>query len=180
MVDVVAVEWFTTPHTAHVFAGAAKCFNLFPDKTGIVLPVEPAQVMVVGIQRQALLPVQFLRQLIGFYGGQMQGVLPSYLEMSLANFGRQQEQFASQMGRAFGTGAGATLMEDAARANMAMFERAIQMFPAFTYPRAEPTPAASDEKAETAPPPEAPDALDEMRRQMDEMRSQLDKLSKGG
>ena len=37
---------------------------------------------------EALLPVQFLRQLIGFYGGQMQGVLPSYLEMSLANFGK--------------------------------------------------------------------------------------------
>src|SRR5690606_17206638 len=31
---------------------------------------------------EALLPVQFLRQLIGFYGGQMHGVLPSYLEMS--------------------------------------------------------------------------------------------------
>jgi hypothetical protein len=128
---------------------------------------------------EALLPVQFLRQLIGFYGGQMQGVLPSYLEMSLANFGRQQEQFASQMGRAFGTGAGATLMEDAARTNMAMFERAMQMFPAFTYPRAEPTPAASDDKAEPAPPPEAPDALDEMRRQMDEMRRQIEKLAGG-
>ncbi|MBB5772303.1 polyhydroxyalkanoate synthesis repressor PhaR [Brevundimonas vesicularis] len=128
---------------------------------------------------EALLPVQFLRQLIGFYGGQMQGVLPSYLEMSLANFGRQQEQFASQMGRAFGTGAGATLMEDAARANMAMFERAMQMFPAFSYPRAEPTPAASDDKAEPAPPPEAPDALDEMRRQMDEMRRQIEKLAGG-
>ena len=51
----------------------------------------------------------------------MQGVLPSYLEMSLANFGRQQEQFASQMSRAFGTGSGATLMEEAAKANMAMF-----------------------------------------------------------
>ena len=35
---------------------------------------------------EALLPVQFLRQLIGFYGGQMQGVLPSYLEMSLDSF----------------------------------------------------------------------------------------------
>lgn len=131
---------------------------------------------------EALLPVQFLRQLIGFYGGQMQGVLPSYLEMSLANFGRQQEQFASQMGRAFGTGAGATLMEDAARTNMAMFERAMQMFPAFGYPRAEPT-ATAEDKAEPAPaaPPaaEAPDALDEMRRQMDEMRRQIDKLAGG-
>nr|WP_316629940.1 polyhydroxyalkanoate synthesis repressor PhaR [uncultured Brevundimonas sp.] len=126
---------------------------------------------------EALLPVQFLRQLIGFYGGQMQGVLPSYLEMSLANFGRQQEQFASQLSRAFGTGAGASLMEDAARANIAMFERAMQMFPGFGYARAEPTearvePAPSAETAE-----KTPDALDEMRRQMDEMRRQIDSLA---
>ena len=129
---------------------------------------------------EALLPVQFLRQLIGFYGGQMQGVLPSYLEMSLANFGKQQEQFASQMSRAFGTGAGASLMEDAARANIAMFERAMQMFPAFGYARAEPTPAeARPEPAPASAPAsqEAPDALDEMRRQMDEMRRQIDRLA---
>ncbi len=126
---------------------------------------------------EALLPVQFLRQLIGFYGGQMQEVLPSYLEMSLANFGRQQEQFASQMSRAFGTAAGATLMEDAARANIAMFERAMQMFPGFGYARAEP----AESNVGPAKPPEpaghAPDALDEMRRQMDEMRRQIDRLA---
>ena len=51
---------------------------------------------------QALLPVQFLRQLIGFYGGQMEGVLPSYLEMSLENFSRQQEQFRDQMTKVLG------------------------------------------------------------------------------
>ena len=130
----------------------------------------------------ALLPVQFLRQLIGLYGCQMQGVLPSYLEMSLANFGKQQEQFASQMSRAFGTGAGASLMEDAARANIAMFERAMQMFPGFGYARAEPTPAEA--RPEPAPASasapasqETPDALDEMRRQMDEMRRQIDRLA---
>ena len=127
---------------------------------------------------EALLPVQFLRQLIGFYGGSMQGVLPSYLEMSLANFGRQQEQFASQIGRAFGTGSGATLIEETAKANMAMFERAMQMFPAFGYPRAEPT-ATPEAKPDAAPPGEAPNALDEMRRQMDEMRRQIDKLAGG-
>ena len=129
---------------------------------------------------EALLPVQFLRQLIGFYGGQMQGVLPSYLEMSLANFGKQQEQFASQMSRAFGTGAGASLMEDAARANIAMFERAMQMFPGFGYARVEPTPAEARPEPASASAPagqEAPDALDEMRRQMDEMRRQIDRLA---
>lgn len=127
---------------------------------------------------EALLPVQFLRQLIGFYGGQMQGVLPSYLEMSLANFGRQQEQFASQMSRAFGTGTGASLMEDAARANIAMFERAMQMFPGFGLARAEAAPdTRSSGAASPEPTPAAPDALDEMRRQMDEMRRQIDRLA---
>ena len=127
---------------------------------------------------EALLPVQFLRQLIGFYGGQMQGVLPSYLEMSLANFGKQQEQFASQMSRAFGTGAGASLMEDAARANITMFERAMQMFPGFGYARAEPTAETrAEQTASPEPAASAPDALDEMRRQMDEMRRQIDKLA---
>jgi polyhydroxyalkanoate synthesis repressor PhaR len=127
---------------------------------------------------EALLPVQFLRQLIGFYGGQMQGVLPSYLEMSLANFGRQQEQFASQMSRAFGSSSGATLMEEAAKANMAMFERTLQMFPGFGYSRVEPTATPSEPKTES-PAAEAPDALDEMRRQMDEMRAQIDRLAGG-
>jgi len=126
---------------------------------------------------EALLPVQFLRQLIGFYGGQMQGVLPSYLEMSLANFSRQQEQFASQIGRAFGTGAGATLMEEAARANMAMFERAMQMFPAFGYGRAEPAAPTPEARDEPAPATGSADGLEEMRRQMDEMRRQIDRLA---
>ena len=132
---------------------------------------------------EALLPVQFLRQLIGFYGGSMQGVLPSYLEMSLANFSKQQEQFASQMSRAFGTGSGATLMEEAARANMAMFERALQMFPGFCYARAEPAADTAtpprDKTDDPAPAAEAPDALAEMRRQMDEMRRQIDRLAGG-
>jgi polyhydroxyalkanoate synthesis repressor PhaR len=129
---------------------------------------------------EALLPVQFLRQLIGFYGGAMQGVLPSYLEMSLTNFSRQQEQFASQMSRAFGSGSGASLMEEAAKANMAMFERALQMFPGFGYSRVEPTPqAAPAEKPSEAPSAAAPEALEEMRRQMDEMRAQIDRLAGG-
>ncbi|NBB64596.1 polyhydroxyalkanoate synthesis repressor PhaR [Pseudomonas sp. ODNR1LW] len=129
---------------------------------------------------EALLPVQFLRQLIGFYGGAMQGVLPSYLEMSLSNFSRQQEQFASQMSRAFGSGSGASLMEETAKANMAMFERALQMFPGFGYSRVEPTPqAAPAEKPSEAPSSAAPEALEEMRRQMDEMRAQIDRLAGG-
>lgn len=130
---------------------------------------------------EALLPVQFLRQLIGFYGGQMQGVLPSYLEMSLDNFSRQQEQIRGQFSKAFGAAPGAGLMDEAVKRNMAMFSDAMKMWPGFgaLTPGAMAAAAASDPK-----PAPAADPLAEMRRQMDEMRSQIDKLSqppgKGG
>ena len=129
---------------------------------------------------QALLPVQFLRQLIGFYGGQMEGVLPSYLEMSLENFSRQQGQFREQMTKAFGATPGAGLMgggfmEAAAKQNMAMVQNAMKMFPAFAYGRTD-----AETPAQAATPtssPSADPALDEMRRQMDEMRAQIDRLA---
>ena len=131
---------------------------------------------------EALLPVQFLRRLIGFYGGQMQGVLPSYLEMSLDSFSKQQEQFRTQLNRAFGTGAGAGLMEHAVRQNMGMFQKAMTLFPGFNaYARA----GATEETPEAAEAPSRPaasgndPALDEMRRQMDEMRAQIERLAEG-
>jgi polyhydroxyalkanoate synthesis repressor PhaR len=124
---------------------------------------------------EALLPVQFLRQLIGFYGGQMQGVLPSYLEMSLDNFSRQQEQIRGQFSKAFGATPGAGLMDEAVKRNMALFTEAMKMWPGFgAVAAARPAPSA-----EPAPRPAGDDPLDEMRRQMDEMRAQLDKLSRG-
>ena len=95
---------------------------------------------------EALLPVQFLRQLIGFYGGQMQGVLPSYLEMSLDNFSRQQEQIRGQFSKAFGAAPGAGLMDEAVKRNMAMFSEAMKMWPGFgaLTPGAMAAAAASD------------------------------------
>ncbi len=126
---------------------------------------------------EALLPVQFLRQLIGFYGNSMQGVLPSYLEMSLDSFTRQQEQLRGQFTRAFSAAPGGNLMEEAVRQNMAMFERAMRMFPGFAHARAEDE-AAEASPAEARPAPAKDDAaLDEMRRQMDEMRAQIDRLA---
>ncbi|MBJ7483462.1 polyhydroxyalkanoate synthesis repressor PhaR [Brevundimonas sp.] len=125
---------------------------------------------------EALLPVQFLRQLIGFYGGQMQGVLPSYLEMSLESFSRQQEQYRTQVAKAFSSGPTGSLMEEAVKQNMAMFQNAMKMFPAFsTYAAARPEPEAPQETAPSAP--SGPDPLDEMRRQMDEMRAQIDRIA---
>jgi polyhydroxyalkanoate synthesis regulator protein len=63
---------------------------------------------------------------------------------------------------------------------MAMFERAMKMFPgmaAYGRPEAE---AEKAPQAETASAAKADPALDEMRRQMDEMRAQIDRLAGAG
>ena len=92
---------------------------------------------------QNLLPIQFLRQLIGFYGNSMQAFLPSYLELSLDSFTRQQERMRTQMGAiapglaqglapnlgaGLGTAAGPQFLEDQVKQNLAMFDRAMKMF----------------------------------------------------
>src|ERR1700761_2522068 len=51
---------------------------------------------------QTLLPIPFLRQLISFYGDSLQGVVPQYLEMSMTQFARNQEQMRKYMQNAFG------------------------------------------------------------------------------
>jgi polyhydroxyalkanoate synthesis regulator protein len=106
----------------------------------------------------------------------MQGVLPSYLEMSLDSFSRQQEQMRGQFSKAFGAAPGAGILDEAVKRNMALFTDAMKMWPGFNAltPGA-PTPGA----APASTPAPAADPLAEMRRQMDEMRNQLDKLSKG-
>ena len=137
----------------------------------------------------SLLPIQFLRQLIGFYGDSMQSILPSYLEMSMDNFTRQQEQFRKQFSTTFGATPGAGMFDEQLRQNLAMFERAMKMFSPFAYPAAgQTTGAASETKPEPVPEAATPAnplleaqaaALEQMRRQMEEMQAQLARLSGG-
>ena len=44
---------------------------------------------------QSLLPTNFLKQLIRFYGQGMQQFVPSYLELSLESLSRQQDRYRS-------------------------------------------------------------------------------------
>ena len=131
-------------------------------------------------QGQSLLPIQFLRQLIGFYGNSMQAFLPSYLELSLASFTQQQERLRGQM-TSFGPTGGIAAFEDMTRQNLQLFDRAMKMFSPFAFaPGARPedgstAPAAAQPKAE----PGNDEALTALRKQMAEMQAQLDKLAKG-
>lgn len=125
-------------------------------------------------QGQSLLPIQFLRQLIGFYGNSMQAFLPSYLELSLASFTQQQERMRQQF-QAIGQGAGLPSYEEQIRQNMQLFDRAMKMFSPFAYTKPEEPPAAA--RAEPAP-PAADDALADLRKRMEEMQAQIEKLAK--
>ena len=123
---------------------------------------------------QNLLPIQFLRQLIGFYGDRMQAFLPSYLELSLDSFIRQQERLRSQFSTMSPAGIG--VYEDQIRQNLALFDRAMKMFSPFPF-RAEGEEAAPAAASATSPEP-AKDDLAELRSQMAAMQEQLAALAK--
>jgi polyhydroxyalkanoate synthesis repressor PhaR len=125
---------------------------------------------------QNLLPIQFLRQLIRFYGDSMQAFVPSYLELSLDSFTRQQERMRDQIAGAIGVAPGMGFMEDTVRQNLALFDRAMKMFTPFAFARPEETAAAAP------PPPEpakaAPDtSLDDLKQRIEEMQAQIAKLA---
>lgn len=121
---------------------------------------------------QNLLPIQFLRQLIGFYGDRMQAFLPSFLELSLDSFIRQQERARAQFPLATPPAMG--MVEEQIRQNMALFDRAMKMFTPFAF-RPDEAPAAPPPAGKTAAPPE--DSLADIKRQMAAMQEQLAALS---
>lgn len=115
---------------------------------------------------QQMLPVSFLRQLIGMYGNSMQALMPSYLEASMANFRENQ----SKIREAFEKGISATPFAAIHETNMAMMRAAADVF----------MPALGKSKDKPAPKPAA-DTRDEiavLREQMAAMQKKLDDLSK--
>jgi polyhydroxyalkanoate synthesis repressor PhaR len=127
---------------------------------------------------QNLLPINFLRQLIRFYGDSMQMMVPRYLEVSLESFTKEQEKMRQQMAQAFGVGVGASpfgSMEDQVRRNMEMFEKAFSMFTPFA--RREAKDAGSPDKAGSSTPIPASEDIDALKRQIEEMQRRIDKIS---
>jgi polyhydroxyalkanoate synthesis repressor PhaR len=77
---------------------------------------------------QNLLPIGFLRQLISFYGDNLQMVVPGYLESSMSAFAQNQERMRSYMQEAFGGMYPFGSIEDMTKRNLAMLEQAMTMF----------------------------------------------------
>jgi len=101
-----------------------------------------------------MLPLNFLKQLIGLYGNSMQNFVPQYLEAAMDSFQRNQ----SAVRDAFG----GNVLADIAKRNMAMFEDASR---AFVGPKkGDAKPSESD--------------VDQLKAELAALQAKVDKLSR--
>lgn len=123
---------------------------------------------------QALLPISFLRQIIGFYGDSLQHLVPGYLEASMSAFQKNQDEMRTYVSKAFGDMFPLQGFEEVSRQNMQMFQRAMAMFNPFaggppgTSPFVPPAPAKEGK----------PDDLADLKAKLQSLEKQLDTLAK--
>jgi polyhydroxyalkanoate synthesis regulator protein len=101
-----------------------------------------------------MLPLNFLKQLIGLYGNSMQNFVPQYLEAAMDAFHRNQNAVKDAFG--------GNVFADIAKRNMAMFEDAAQAFTG--KPKAQPQAGDSD--------------VEQLKAELDALRAKVDKLGR--
>jgi polyhydroxyalkanoate synthesis repressor PhaR len=102
-----------------------------------------------------MLPINFLKQLIGLYGNSMQNFVPQYLEAAMDAFQRNQ----SAVKDAFS----GNVFADLAKRNMAMFEDASRAFSGKS--KAEPQPSANSD-------------MEQLKAELAALQAKVDKLSR--
>jgi polyhydroxyalkanoate synthesis repressor PhaR len=105
-----------------------------------------------------MLPLNFLKQLIGLYGNSMQNFVPQYLEAAMDSFQRNQ----SAVRDAFG----GNVLADIAKRNMAMFEDAAQAFTGKS--KAEAKPGGSSETSD----------IDQLKAELAALQAKVDRLNR--
>lgn len=125
-----------------------------------------------------LLPINFLRQLIRFYGDSMQAFVPSYLEFSLEALTREQEKLRKQFVDSFGAEPFRAL-EDQAKRNIGMFQEAMRMFNPFMPlgPEKGRTAEEAGKAQQAEAGPTTQDELKALRTQLQAVQRQLDALA---
>jgi polyhydroxyalkanoate synthesis repressor PhaR len=129
-------------------------FNVYDAKTSEDITRSVLTQIIVeeeGKAGQNLLPINFLRQLISFYGDNMQWLVPKYLEHSMETLAKNQEQLRGYLQTAFGGmfPFGSTF-EEMGKQNLAMFEKAMKMFTPFGVPGMPGMPGMTGAASETS------------------------------
>jgi polyhydroxyalkanoate synthesis repressor PhaR len=103
-----------------------------------------------------MLPINFLKQLIGLYGNSMQNFVPQYLEAAMDAFQRNQSAVRDALG--------GNMLADLAKRNMAMFEDASRAFTGKRNSADKPSGGSSD--------------VDQLRAELAALQAKVDKLSR--
>ena len=121
----------------------------------------------------SLLPIDFLRQLIGFSGDNaQQKLLPQYLDHTMNMFAHNQEQMQDYLRDSFSGTLTIGQLEELGRQNMAMFEKTMQVFSPFGH------------GAKTVMLPEAKegatdqDQIDALERKLEALQAQIEAITR--
>lgn len=129
---------------------------------------------------EGALPLDFLRKLIGFYGGGSQSLLPAWLEMSMNSYADSQEKWTKSIGTVANPFA---MFEKQAQANMEIFENTMRMFTPGAAANVKKSKKSGGSKAGASASPMGAmaglneQAVDLLRGQMEAMQAQLDALA---
>ena len=166
-------------------------FVVYDAKTGedITRPVLTQIIFEEENKGQNLLPIGFLRQLISFYDDSLRAVLPSYLELSMQTFTRNQGEMRDYMKDSFGDASPLNQMQEWGKQNAALFQQAMSMFTPFTgtgtgtgAPSRPATPAKSSTPTKSGDGGDGDKddgddaAIRALKRQLDDMQRQLQSL----
>ncbi len=153
-------------------------FTVFDAKSGedITRSVLTQIIVEEEAKGQNLLPINFLRQLIGFYGDSLESVVPRYLEHSMASFARNQVQMRKYLQDTFDGLFPFGNLEEMGKQNMALLEQTMKMFSPFAQEESALQPNGSAD-APSGDAAAQPDELAELKNKIETLQHELEKLS---
>ena len=175
-------SYVTLDHLAQMVKEGTE-FVVYDAKSGedITRPVLTQIIVEEEAKGHNLLPIGFLRQLIGFYGDSLQALVPRYLDQTMDAFSHNQDEMRHYMRDTLDGLFPFAQFEEMNKQNMAFFESAMKMFTPGGANGADRAEGDGNSKA----PPDDKDAaaerqLEEMRAKLDAMQKELDSLTGGG
>ena len=174
-------------------------FRVYDARTGEDLTRTVLTQIIVEEEQKGhnLLPIGFLRQIIGMYQDNMRWMLPQYLDSMMSWYAQHQEKMKHQFESTPLSGVfPLENLDEMRKQNLAMFEQAMRMFSPFGAPGGTPgrgtagggasggtpseRPAAAPERTESRgngePAPSDP-SIDELREQLARMQRQINVLA---
>ncbi|MBX9634233.1 MAG: polyhydroxyalkanoate synthesis repressor PhaR [Magnetospirillum sp.] len=165
-------SYVTLEHLAQMVKDGAD-FVVFDAKSGEDITRSVLTQIIVeeeGKGGQNLLPISFLRQIIGFYGDSLGGLVPRYLEYSMSSFSRNEQQMRQYMQNALDGLFPFNPFEEMGKQNMAFFESAMKMFSPF-YPH------GADGSVRPGDPQSEP-RLEDLQAKINVLQRQIEDISK--